>query len=251
MTGDDIAQLVTGPTQYNVTDRLANVSLTARGPRGALVYFGELRSHFPSTPLGATPGDDLFHTDGAKAFCSRARNTNEIYKKAMFTEALRAGTVSGGTTSDSTVKTIFIGRIADAIKTGSATSPELFVSGGGFFDGAFDHHMMSSEQTLAGQSGTYIPRLLVMVNGQGNDATAWSAADDRPGYSITQASDAEVWIGQKIAMDTGWNLSDMYYVNNWPGTPLTQHKPDRNDTTNKYVTQVNYVSGYVCHASLR
>lgn len=43
----------------------------------------------------------------------------------------------------------------------------------------------------------------------------------------------------------------MYYVNNWPGTPLTQHKPDRNDTTNKYVTQVNYVSGYVCYARLR
>lgn len=68
------------------------------------------------------------------------------------------------------------------------------------------------------------------------------------GQTVT---DYDIAIGRKIAKDTGWNLTDMYYVNNWPGTPLTLHKPDKTDMTNKYVTQVNYVSGYVCNASLQ
>ncbi|ECL5400790.1 hypothetical protein JGW78_004967 [Salmonella enterica] len=63
------------------------------------------------------------------------------------------------------------------------------------------------------------------------------------GYSVA--------IGWAIPKATGWNVSDMYYVNNYPGTPLTLHKPDSNDTTNEFVTQVNYVSGYVCNASLQ
>ncbi|EMA5391975.1 hypothetical protein U3E07_004648, partial [Salmonella enterica] len=63
------------------------------------------------------------------------------------------------------------------------------------------------------------------------------------GYSVA--------IGWAIPKATGWNVSDMYYVNNYPGTPLTLHKPYSNDTTNEFVTQVNYVSGYVCNASLQ
>ncbi|EMW4459113.1 hypothetical protein AAE344_004769 [Salmonella enterica] len=63
------------------------------------------------------------------------------------------------------------------------------------------------------------------------------------GYSVA--------IGWAIPKATGWNVSDMYYVNNYPGTPLTLHKPASNDTTNEFVTQVNYVSGYVCNASLQ
>ncbi|EKQ1733445.1 hypothetical protein ACKWFW_005034, partial [Salmonella enterica] len=251
LTGDDIAQLVDNPINYNITDNWSLASYNVSGPNGTLVYFGELRSHFPSAPLGSTPNDDLFHTADAKAFCSRARNTNEIYRKTMFTEGLQAGTVTGGSTSDSTVKTMFIGRIADAIKTGGAANPELFVSGGGYADMTIQYINFAHEHTFDGHAGTLIPRLIVMVNGQGSAATSWSAEDDLPSFTRTQGGDSEVYIGQKIAMDTGWNLSDMYYVNNWPGTPLTQHKPDRNDTTNKYVTQVNYVSGYVCHASLR
>lgn len=76
--------------------------------------------------------------------------------------------------------------------------------------------------------------------------------DDGPEYA-TEANGTRrrVTIGHNISADTGWNLSDMYFVNNWPGTPLTQHKSDRNDTTDEFVTQVNYVSGYVCNASLQ
>lgn len=80
---------------------------------------------------------------------------------------------------------------------------------------------------------------------------AWSSVDNVP-LMLNDGSDHyDISIGWSVVKDTGWDLSDMYYVNNWPGKPLTQHKPAWNDTTNAYVTQVNYVSGYVCHASLR
>lgn len=90
-----------------------------------------------------------------------------------------------------------------------------------------------------------------MVDGGGAASAAWSARDNPPSVVPNSAGRTSVSFGWELIRDTGWKLSDMYYVNNWPGTPLTQHKPAWNDTTNKYVTQVNYVSGYVCHASLR
>ncbi|EIJ8335256.1 hypothetical protein LJO76_005252, partial [Salmonella enterica] len=250
LTGDDIAQLVFHTAKYNITDNWSLARFNVSGPNGVLVFYGELRQHFAAAALGTAHNDDLFHTADAKAFCSRAANTDEDYNLAMYTEALAAGAVAGGATSDSTVKTLFVGRIADAIKTGGATNPELFVSGGGQA-GWYDHGAhVEREYTENGQYGSLIPRLVVMVNGGSADSTAWSALDTRPTI-IEDAGHFSVSIGWSLVMWTGWKLSDMYYVNNWPGTPLTQHKPAWNDTTNKYVTQVNYVSGYVCHASLR
>ncbi|EMV6263458.1 hypothetical protein AACO63_005026, partial [Salmonella enterica] len=252
LTGDDIAQLVFHTAKYNITDNWSRASFNVSGPNGVLVFYGELRQHQPATPLGAAQNDDLFHTADAKAFCSRAANTDEEYNLAMYTEALDAGAVAGGATSDSKVKTLFVGRIADALKTGGATNPELFVSGGG--RAAFYYHGtdLERETTADDHTGSLIPRLLVMVNGRGGTSTAWSARDNPPTVVVADpAGHTSVSIGWALVRYTGWNLSDMYYVNNWPGTPLTQHKPAWNDTTNKYVTQVNYVSGYVCHASLR
>ncbi|EMF6352927.1 hypothetical protein V3734_005023, partial [Salmonella enterica] len=251
LTGDDIAQLVFHTAKYNITDNWSLASFNVSGPNGVLVFYGELRQHFPAAALGTAHNDDLFHTADAKAFCSRAANTDEGYNLAMYTEALDAGAVAGGATSDSTVKTMFIGRIADASKTGGATNPELLVSGGGHAAWYYKGTHVEREHTAGSLYGTLIPRLVVMVNGGGATATAWSAIDTPPEIVTDDAGKTSVSIGWELVFDTGWNLSDMYYVNNWPGTPLTQHKPAWNDTTNKYVTQVNYVSGYVCHASLR
>ncbi|EMY9309395.1 hypothetical protein ABCY03_004948, partial [Salmonella enterica] len=251
LTGDDIAQLVFHTAKYNITDNWSLASFNVSGPNGVLVFYGELRQHFPAAALGTAWNDDLFHTADAKAFCSRAANTDDEYNLAMYTEALDAGAVAGGATSDSTVKSLFVGRIADAIKTGGAANPELFVSGGGQAAFYYSGTDIEREKDAALNWGTLIPRLVVMVDGRGVASTAWSARDTHPTVVDEHTGHKSISIGWSLVFNTNRNLSDMYYVNNWPGTPLTQHKPAWNDTTNKYVTQVNYVSGYVCHASLR
>ncbi|EKQ2602022.1 Ig-like domain-containing protein, partial [Salmonella enterica] len=254
LTGDDIAQLVFRPTKYDITDTIANVTFKSGGPGGVLAYYAELASHFPSAPLGGNYGSDIFHTADAKAFCSNAPGDIPRYPKATFSEGVYAGIATGGAASVSGVKSLFIGRIADAIKTGGDTNPELFVSGGG--NAAYSPKsglQYTSEVDHNGHHGALFPRMLVMVNGPRSSANAWSFIDDGPD-AVTfpgVGTEYDVAIGWKVADVTHWNLSDMYFVNNWPGTPLTQHKADRNDTTNKYVTQVNYVSGYVCNASLQ
>ncbi|EFV0215811.1 hypothetical protein H3I67_004901, partial [Salmonella enterica] len=50
LTGDDIAQLVFRPKQYDIADTIANVTYKSGGPRGVLVYYGELASHFTYAP---------------------------------------------------------------------------------------------------------------------------------------------------------------------------------------------------------
>lgn len=97
-----------------------------------------------------------------------------------------------------------------------------------------------------------MPRLLVMVAGFRGSANYWAFDDEEPDHGDYDGKDyGWVSIGQAITRDTGWNLSNMYYVNDRPGTPLTQHKPAGTDHTNRYVTQVNYVTGYVCEASFQ
>ncbi|EKY9210712.1 hypothetical protein RD125_004846, partial [Salmonella enterica] len=101
--------------------------------------------------------------------------------------------------------------------------------------------------------GAKFPTMLVMVNGSRGAAVAWTMQDDgvESIYRLPTGNNAGATLARWLAAKTGWNLSDMYFVNNWPGTPLTQHKADGNDTENMFVTQVNYVSGYVCEASLQ
>lgn len=41
----------------------------------------------------------------------------------------------------------------------------------------------------------------------------------------------------------------MYAVTSRPGKE-GDTKPDKNDTTNRYVSHVNYVTGYICAAEL-
>ncbi|EMZ2082401.1 hypothetical protein ABDA80_004782, partial [Salmonella enterica] len=254
LTGDDIAQLVFRPKQYDIADTIANVTEKSSGPGGMLVYYGELASHFPYAPLGGNYGSDIFHTAEAKAFCSNApRDVGAKYNRNTFIDGLESGTATGGAVNVSGLKSMFIGPIANTIKTGGDTNPELFVSGGGqakfttqtgdTYEAEFERH---------GHPGALLPLMLVMVNGSKSAAVSWSMTTDsiHDMYFPNEGKEYDVSLGDWLARVTQWNLSDMYFVNNWPGTPLTQHKADKDDTTNKYVTQVNYVSGYVCAAIL-
>ncbi|EAT6028652.1 hypothetical protein GZ440_004761 [Salmonella enterica] len=257
LSGDDIAQLVFHPEPYSIADTFANVTQTSAGPGGILIYYAELETHWPYAPLGGTYGDNIFHADEAQKFCSKATGETDFpYRKAMFTEALDHGTATGGAANVSGIKSMFIGSIDAAIKTGGDSNPELFVSGGGYAQYTPSKYFGYSSESKRGiHAGAYLPRVIVLVNGSRGAATAYSTLED--GVDTVEYDPNgvdhgfEVAIGDMIPRATGWNVSDMYYVNNWPGTPLTQHKPASNDTTNKYVTQVNYVSGYVCNASLQ
>ncbi|ENW1037682.1 hypothetical protein ACFLB9_004858, partial [Salmonella enterica] len=254
LTGDDIAQLVFHPAPYEIADHYASVAYESNGPGGTLVFYGELASHFPYSPLGGKYGSDIFHTAEAQAFCGQASTESPRYVKTMFSEAMTAGTAAGGPANVSGIKSLHIGPISSAIRTGGDTNPELFVSGGGSaYYNAASKPGTSNEVNQDGAVGAKLPQLLVLVNGSRSAATAFSFYTDVPdvwnygqgtfGYNLA--------IGHSIPDVTGWNVSDMYYVNNWPGAPLTRHKPASNDTTNEFVTQVNYVSGYVCNASLQ
>ncbi|EIP9231986.1 hypothetical protein LT864_004777, partial [Salmonella enterica] len=255
LTGDDIARLVFRPKEYDISDTIANVSYKSGGPGGILTYYVLLANPHPSAALGGTSGDDIFHTADAASFCKNAPDYSEFYPKAAFTDGNSASVAVGGPANVSSVSSLFIGRISAALKGGSDTAPLLFVAGGGQSDyeipAAHLHYI--KEHSFDGYEGAAFPPMLVMVNGSRSAATAWAMAEDGPNMATDGAdySKVKVSVGHKIAADTGWNLSDMYFVNNWPGTPLTQHKPDRNDTTDEFVTQVNYVSGYVCNARLQ
>ncbi|EKN0608931.1 hypothetical protein PWE66_004810, partial [Salmonella enterica] len=254
LTGDDIAQLVFRPAKYDITDTYAGATQKSAGPGGTLVYYAELAPHKEYTQLGGSNGKDIFYTAEAKAFCGNAKTERTLYVKSMFSEAMSAGTPTGGSAQVSGIKSLHIGRISSVVHTGGDSNPELFVSGGGA--GLYTvpgYAGTRSEITKEGYVGADLPQLLVLVNGPRSAATSWSLYTDGAGLrNLGQGVVGySVAIGWAIPKATGWNVSDMYYVNNYPGTPLTLHKPDSNDTTNEFVTQVNYVSGYVCNASLQ
>ncbi|EOC8587398.1 hypothetical protein ACI5ME_004933, partial [Salmonella enterica subsp. enterica serovar Minnesota] len=258
LTGDDIAQLVFHPAGFTITDDLAGVKYTTGGPGGKFVYYGELAHHFPYAPLGGTYGRDLFHIDAATNYCRRS----PLYDNAMsphVTEALSGGVAAGGQTTDAgDLTSLYIGEPGAVIKTGGDTNPELFVAGSGRYTSVQTTQNSvkpDSEVDTSGHAGVYLPVALLMVNGSRAASIVWTAHEgisgvehDRMPYSGAPSSTS---IGHAVPSGTNWNVSEMYYVNNWPGTPLTLHKPDKSDTTNRYVTQVNYVSGYVCEASLQ
>ncbi|EMM4019248.1 hypothetical protein WAF85_004881, partial [Salmonella enterica] len=255
LSGDDIVKLVSNPSLYNITDTIANVTYKSGGPGGLLAYYGELASHFPYAPLGGKWGNDIFHTAEAKAHCGLAMNEETHYTQAMFAEALNSGTTTGGSTNQySDVKNVYIGKITGVVTTGGDTNPELFVSGGGNGRSTLkvQQQYRTNEIDANGVVGAAIPRMLVIVNGSRAAAVAWTMHDDGADYSGYDGTEYKTLdIGHRLTTATGWNLSDMYFVNNWPGSPLTQHKADKTDFNNLYVTQVNYVTGYVCEASLQ
>ncbi|EMB7482931.1 hypothetical protein VAA18_005024, partial [Salmonella enterica] len=239
------------PTPYDIADTIAKVTYKSNGPGGYVVYYGELASHHGSAPLGGAQGTDIFHTKDARKFCQNA--PGYVDSRYEFGETLATGETAGGSTRASPpMKSLFIGRITAAIHTGGDTNPELLVGG---LPGELRHangHNTAAEEDFDGHPGAVIPRWLVLVNGKRNAATSYigDCGDCVSAWQDPVSMKEALTFGNKISKMTGWNLSDMYYVNNWPGAPLTQHKADGNDNVNLFVTQVNYVSGYVCVASL-
>lgn len=154
-------------------------------------------------------------------------------------------------------------RIQDVIRTGGDTNPEIFTAGNGAgllqsqgLRGPVNEELLRYDDCCYNRvyHGTKLPTSLVFVNGSRAAATRWTIAHDGTEFGTSTIPGGQVWaetvsIGTKLHTATNWNLSDAYYVNNWPGTPYTTHKGN-GDANYPYVTQVNYITGYICAASL-
>ncbi|EEC6820340.1 hypothetical protein G4R66_004814 [Salmonella enterica] len=259
LTGDDIRALASSSITFQVHDVYAAKDMTVSFRDGEIAFYGELKTHKGAINLGAS--DDLFHTDDAKAYCRSVvgrfpDNRDDPKMARIAAEKVMSGTLTGGPSSaDSDMRTIQMGSITSGIHTGGDTHPELFVAGfanpqwkdvDGF---TTSREVKWDDTTHSYLYGTKIPASLVYVNGSRNAATSfnWDGADPF-GYYFDGHT---LWVdfGLRLRTDTGWRLDDAYFVNNWPGTPYTLHKGD-GDTRYNYVTQVNYITGYICAASL-
>ncbi|EGL9619950.1 hypothetical protein IMB00_004516, partial [Salmonella enterica] len=244
LTGEDVRALADHGLDYSVKDTYAGVELPApQLPSVTLVYYGQLRTHKSATSLGDT--FDVFHAGDAAAWCAKhnrdvACGPDDYPPVSLVT----GGSVTGGGTAiDPEVGSYFIGAIQHAYRTGGDTNPELFVAG---YEST--SHLVRETQNMGlstEHKGALIPGQLVFLNGSHSAAVGY---DIRDAGAIDQGS---TWrhIGTNLHTKTNWNLSDMYYVNNWPGTPYTDHKGN-GDSQYPYVTQVNYVTGYICAARL-
>ncbi|EIP9185630.1 Ig-like domain-containing protein [Salmonella enterica] len=244
LTGEDVRALADHGLDYSVKDTYAGVELPApQLPSVTLVYYGQLRTHKSATSLGDT--FDVFHAGDAAAWCAK-HNRDVAYGPDDYppVSLVTGGSVTGGGTAiDPEVGSYFIGAIQHAYRTGGDTNPELFVAG---YEST--SHLVRETQNMGlstEHKGALIPGQLVLLNGSRSAAVGY---DIRDAGAIDQGS---TWrhIGTNLHTKTNWNLSDMYYVNNWPGTPYTDHKGN-GDSQYPYVTQVNYVTGYICAARL-
>ncbi|MBA6283667.1 hypothetical protein FNX05_27635, partial [Salmonella enterica subsp. enterica serovar Irumu] len=259
LTGDDIRALARSTLEFQVHDKYAIQDLTSTFPNGKIAFYGELKTHTGTTDLSAS--DDLFHTGDAKSYCSSVvggfpANRDDPGVAASAAQAILKGAVTGGPTSaDSVMQTIHMGSIAKGIRTGGDTNPELFVDGISVAeyigkDGVKTTREYKCPGCTQPMYGTIMPAALAFVNGSRGAATTWTFAYNgpevwTPDYFTTYG----VGIGTQLVNSTGWNLSDTYFVNNWPGTPYTLHKAG-NDPVYWYVTQTNYITGYICAARL-
>ncbi|EBT6740094.1 hypothetical protein CO800_23715 [Salmonella enterica] len=259
LTGDDIRALASSSITFQVHDVYAAKDTTVSFTNGEIAFYGELKTHKGAINLGTS--DDLFHTDDAKAYCRSVvgrfpdnRDDPELAREAA--EKVMSGTLTGGPSSaDSDMRTIQMGSITSGIHTGGDTNPELFVAGFAnpqWQDGdgfTTSREVLWDDTNQVYRYGTKIPAALVYVNGSRSAATSFHWDGVAPfGYYYDGRT---IWVtfGLRLHTDTGWRLDDAYFVNNWPGTPYTLHKGD-GDTRYHYVTQVNYITGYICAASL-
>ncbi|EDR1014189.1 hypothetical protein CC139_004878 [Salmonella enterica subsp. enterica serovar Glostrup] len=259
LTGDDIRALAR-VISFHITDVYAAYTTTTSFNEGNIALYGELKSHKGARDLNES--DDLFHTTEAKSYCRNLvqrfpDNSDDAAHAAMAAQSVLKGSPTGGTTSaDTEMATIHMGSIGSAIRTGGDTNPELFVVGSRSVDyrdpsGYLDTYREAKYDptTRTYMFGAIIPGAVVFVNGGRNAAIKWDFANDGPDIDYNgQTWPYELSIGWRMHHVTAWNLSDAYYVNNWPGTPYTLHKAG--DINFDYVTQVNYITGYICAASL-
>ncbi|ELM3576472.1 hypothetical protein RYQ67_004898 [Salmonella enterica] len=262
LTGDDIRALARISYTYHVTDVYAAVTTAPAITEGNIAFYGELKTHKGASNLGAST--DLFYTAEAASYCQGAvqrfpDKSDDAEHAAKWARNTLKGTATGGTTSvDPEMATLHMGSISSAIRTGGDTNPEMFVVGArsprytdpnGYLDTT--REAKYEENTRSWQYGTNMPSALVFVNGGRKAATEWDYARDGVEENTWSGTTwvQGVSIGWRLQQVTQWNFSDAYYVNNWPGTPYTLHKAN-GDTAYDYVTQVNYITGYICAASL-
>ncbi|MCT7071448.1 Ig-like domain-containing protein, partial [Salmonella enterica] len=258
LTGDDILTLARGGVKFRVHDVYAVQDMISSFTTGAIAFYGELKTHWPATNLGATK--DLFHTTEAHQYCSdhtsgyTPAGATPRSGNAAATAILAGASTGGAPANDSTMATIRMGGIANAVHTGGDTNPEIFVDGISRADFPSPHagytEVYRQVSSTTEFTGTFIPSALVFVNGGRNAATSWTAFRDGATVDSHPSIYIERSIGKILHDKTGWNLSDAYFVNNWPGTPYTTHKGNGDDAYH-YVTQVNYITGYICAASLQ
>ncbi|EBG9135760.1 hypothetical protein FJT17_24940 [Salmonella enterica] len=262
LTGDDIRALARISYTYHVTDVYAAVTTAPAITEGNIAFYGELKTHKGARNLGAS--NDLFYTADASSYCQGAvqrfpDKNDDAEHAAKWARNTLTGTATGGNTSvDPEMATLHMGSVSSAIHTGGDTNPEMFVVGArsprytdinGYLDTEREAKYDASNRAF--MYGTYMPSALVFVNGGRKAAAEWDYAGDGAtldNWSGTTRVQA-VSIGFRVPQSTQWNLSDTYYVNNWPGTPYTLHKAD-GSVGYDYVTQVNYITGYICAASL-
>ncbi|MFG6032528.1 hypothetical protein, partial [Salmonella enterica] len=269
LTGDDIMTLARTRVSFLVRDSYSGKDMSSAFPDGEIAFYGELKTHKSASNLGTS--HDLFHVEDAQAFCKsvvrRIPDSNGANDLGVtMAVAVSAGHATGGTVSAGTeMATIHMGNIKQAIRTGGDTNPEIFTAGAGAGDAAWKnvrgplHQELMRKYASGGDyndifPGTELPTALVFVNGSRGAATDWSIAADGVSVDTVVEPGGQTWatavsIGSRLHNATQWNLSDAYFVNNWPGTPYTTHKGN-GDANYPYVTQVNYITGYICAASL-
>ncbi|EAN0348935.1 hypothetical protein D6F67_26460 [Salmonella enterica] len=258
LTGDDIRALASTRIAFQVHDVYAAKDTTVSFTTGEIAFYGELKTHKGATNLGTSK--DLFHTEDANAYCRAVvrrfpYDIDDPAQGAYAAHAILKGAPTGGTArADTQMASLYMGYIADEIHTGGDTNPEIFVAG-------LSHGtLVGSAGTLTQEAlfditvqhyhlGTTLPSALVFVKGSSGDAAKWDWTNDGPATEYGSPNPTHLSIGLKVSETTKWNLSDAYYVNNWPGTPYTLHKAN-GDSAYPYVTQVNYITGYICAASL-
>ncbi|EOY0513669.1 Ig-like domain-containing protein [Salmonella enterica] len=259
LTGNDIRELARTQIPFRVHDLLAGQDMESTFTTGEIAFYGELSTHKSATNIAAT--QDVFHVREATSYCnSVVRRKPDGFGRVNGLAAAAAGIVlrgaqaGGPTTADPQMKSLQMGNIANGITTGGDTNPEIFVSGDGLGhagDGSpagLSAEVMGYANTPQAIYGAEFPAALVFVNGSRSAATSWSMARDGVEDGMFGGT-AGTSIGHFLYVATKWNLSDAYYVNNWPGKPYTAHKGN-GDSNYPYVTQVNYITGYFCAASL-
>ncbi|EED3675153.1 hypothetical protein FD97_25510 [Salmonella enterica subsp. enterica serovar Muenchen] len=251
LTGPDIVSLVQTTVNFSIHDTYAAQEMQSRFPDGNIAFYSELSTHGEAKNLQTT--GDLFRTKAAHGYCASFNPSyipgDDVETAAHAAAAVMTGTKTGGTvTYPSEVKSVFMGNIANAITTGGDTNPELFVSGVGKLWEGGNWPSREIYYDLSRVDGTYFPTALVFVNGRGAAATSWTMYSGGV-EQVANPHGTGTAFGLKLHTATGWNLSDAYFVNNWPGSPYTTHKGN-GDVRYHYVTQVNYITGYICAASL-
>ncbi|EJS9777701.1 inverse autotransporter beta domain-containing protein [Salmonella enterica] len=260
LSGDDILALASSHITFHVHDVYADHDSTTAFNTGDIAFYAELKTHKGAADLGSSK--DLFHVSDAISYCSSvtghnpSSDENQIYSEQA-AAAIQAGALTGGATAkDKIMRSVRMGSIAKAIGTGGDTNPEIFVDGNAVGTAMTPVYDARDELYRAGDEdtpkilGTRLPAALVFVNGSRGASTAWTMEGNGADKRWADTDVLEASIGLRLSTATGWNLSDAYYVNNWPGAPYTQHKGN-GDTRYHYVTQVNYITGYICAASLR